>query len=283
MKIILSRKGFDKANGGVPSPIFPNGTALSLPIPYRRSPTRFNDVRWGDTSLGSIVKDLTKGEVTGRQRCHLDPDLYADALPRLPGWRPAFGQVENAQSHLQNQGVGPGDLFLFFGWFRCVERENGSTWRYVPNARNVHRLFGWLQVSDVVPIVGSLTRARSERPWLSRHPHLKRHWDHNTVYIARETLDIRGLTTRRGAGLFGGNGERLTLTKQGSPNRSRWRLPSWFFPKGGRPLLSYHYDKKLWRRREPSVYLNTVGRGQEFVIDVGGIPKANDWLRELFV
>lgn len=125
MKIILSRKGFDKANGGVPSPIFPDGTALSLPIPYRRSPTAFNDVRWRDTSLGSTVKDLTKGGVTGRQRCHLDPDLYADALPRLPGWRPAFGQVENAQSHLQNQGVGPGDLFLFFGWFRSVERVYG--------------------------------------------------------------------------------------------------------------------------------------------------------------
>lgn len=33
MKIILSRKGFDLQNGGQPSPILPDGTLLSLPIP----------------------------------------------------------------------------------------------------------------------------------------------------------------------------------------------------------------------------------------------------------
>lgn len=33
MKIILSRKGFDSSVGGVASPLFPDGTLLSLPIP----------------------------------------------------------------------------------------------------------------------------------------------------------------------------------------------------------------------------------------------------------
>jgi len=33
MKIILSRKGFDSSYGGCPSPILPDGTLLSLPIP----------------------------------------------------------------------------------------------------------------------------------------------------------------------------------------------------------------------------------------------------------
>jgi len=32
-KIILSRKGFDSANGGMASPIFPDGRLISLPIP----------------------------------------------------------------------------------------------------------------------------------------------------------------------------------------------------------------------------------------------------------
>ena len=282
LKVIFSRKGFDSANGGVPSPIFPDGTALSLPIPYKRSPTRFRDVQWRGESLGPIVENLSNRRVKGGERCHLDPDLNADALERLPGWRPAFGQVEKAQSHLENQGVGLGDLFLFFGWFRAVEPENGSMWRYVPNAPGVHRLFGWLLVSEVVPVEGNLTRARSERPWLSKHPHLNRHWDNNTVYIASEKLNITGLTSRTGAGLFGGSGERLTLTAPRSAKRSRWRLPSWFYPPGSRPILSYHYNRKLWRRRKPWAYVNTVGRGQEFVFDADGIPEAESWLRSLF-
>jgi len=37
MKIILSRKGFDSSYGGYPSPILPDKTLLSLPIPYLRN------------------------------------------------------------------------------------------------------------------------------------------------------------------------------------------------------------------------------------------------------
>ena len=33
MKIILSRKGFDSANGGIVSPIFEDGAMISFPIP----------------------------------------------------------------------------------------------------------------------------------------------------------------------------------------------------------------------------------------------------------
>ena len=284
MKIVFSRKGFDSSNGGRASPIFPDGTALSLPIPYPRSPTRFRDVRWRGTSLGPIVECLTNGRVKGKHRCHLDPDLNADALARSPGWRPAFGQVEIAQRHLENQGVGPGDLFLFFGWFRAVEPGNGGTWRYVRNAPDVHRLFGWLQVSEVVPVGENLSRARSARPWLSAHPHLRRRWQNNTVYVAKETLNIKGLTARSGAGLFSGNGDRFTLTAPGSTSRRKWRLPLWFYPPGSRrPTLSYHSNRRRWRRRKPWVYVDTVGRGQEFVFDADGIPEANVWLRELFM
>ena len=33
LKVILSRKGFDSSNGGCPSPIMPDNTLLSFPIP----------------------------------------------------------------------------------------------------------------------------------------------------------------------------------------------------------------------------------------------------------
>jgi hypothetical protein len=35
MKVILSRKGFDSGYGGIPSPVLPDGTMLSLPIPSK--------------------------------------------------------------------------------------------------------------------------------------------------------------------------------------------------------------------------------------------------------
>ena len=35
MKIILSRKGFDSANGGIVSPIMEDGTLVSFPIPSK--------------------------------------------------------------------------------------------------------------------------------------------------------------------------------------------------------------------------------------------------------
>jgi len=60
MKLILSRKGFDSTYGGYPSPILPDGTLLSLPIPNRRfirldkQPLYFN----GDSSFPTKYKDL---------------------------------------------------------------------------------------------------------------------------------------------------------------------------------------------------------------------------------
>lgn len=52
-----------------------------------------------------------------RLGAHLDPDMDRDAISREPGWQPLFGQVDAARSHLINQGVQKGDLFLMFGWF----------------------------------------------------------------------------------------------------------------------------------------------------------------------
>lgn len=118
MKIVFSRMRFDSQAGGVPSPLFPDSGALSLPIPDRSAPTRFSEDRWRGTSLGPIVECLSNGRVRGDYFCHLDPDLDSDALSRSAGWRPACGQQWPSQGHLARQGVGTGDLFPFFGWFR---------------------------------------------------------------------------------------------------------------------------------------------------------------------
>ena len=48
MKIIFSRKGFDSANGGVPSPIFPDGMTLSLAdsVPQKSDSLQGRTVVW---------------------------------------------------------------------------------------------------------------------------------------------------------------------------------------------------------------------------------------------
>ena len=41
MKVILSRKGFDSSYGGTASPILPDGTLLSLPIPSKAETVKY--------------------------------------------------------------------------------------------------------------------------------------------------------------------------------------------------------------------------------------------------
>jgi Nucleotide modification associated domain 3 len=80
---------------------------------------------------------------------HFDPDLRRAALKRRSGWRPIFGQGGAAETHLHDYGVTVGDLFLFFGWFKEAELHQGK-YRRKPKARDLHVLYGWLQVGAVL-------------------------------------------------------------------------------------------------------------------------------------
>src|SRR5690554_4385876 len=102
MKLILSRKGFDSSAGGVPSPIFPDGRLLALPIPDASSTSRYRDIAYEGITLGDLVAPLTRGKVLPDDGAHLDPDLIDKMLPRRPDWRPLFGQIGPAQGHLRN-------------------------------------------------------------------------------------------------------------------------------------------------------------------------------------
>lgn len=125
MKIVFSRKGFDSSAGGVASPILPDGTLVSLPIPDPGSHITYDDLTRHEYPLGQMVEDLTEKEIRRDDKVHLDPDLEIGAYLRTPGWRPLFGQDGAAQGHLRNSGIKEGDLFLYFGWFRKVEFVNG--------------------------------------------------------------------------------------------------------------------------------------------------------------
>jgi hypothetical protein len=154
MKVILSRKGFDSSNGGIPSPIMPDGTMLSMPIPLPDENVRYIDIHWNGMSYAEILSQLRPG--MPYDKCHLDPDIRDNRIARVDGWAPAFGQVGAAQGKLRNAGVAVGDLILFFGWYRkVIMTERG--YRFAPKTEtdfyagsDLQAIFGYMQIGEIV-------------------------------------------------------------------------------------------------------------------------------------
>lgn len=206
-------------------------------------------------------------------------------------WLPAFGQHDIAQSHLDKRQVGPGDLFLFFGWFRRVERYGPSgKWRYDPMAPDLHVLFGWLQIGLVLKL-SEYDAWRSDYPWLDNHPHVQNRASYtrnNALYVAREHLSFgpQGAICP-GGGAFSHFKSSLQLTHPESRLRSTWRVPGWMAPHSGpgSPTLSYHGSTRRWGVDDldaDSAKQESVPKGQEFVLAGFDEGRASTWLDTLF-
>lgn len=233
MKVVFSRKGFDSSAGGAPSPVIA-GRPVSLPIPTsRRSRTTY-----GDLDLGDLVATVTKGRIAADHPCHADPE-FRDG-------RCAFGQTGAAQSHLANQGVGPGDVFLFFGLFA----ESGSRDRH-------HRIFASLEIAERRPLGPAPTPDTpigSPHP----HPHTLGDWNpNNTLYLGPG----RVATTAS---------DSLCLTAPGGPLSLR-TIPEDLAACG----MTYHRRPEQWAR--PG-FLAISGRWQEGVCDIAGSPAMQAWV-----
>jgi hypothetical protein len=279
LKIIFSRKGFDGGSGGVPSPIFPDRRMLSLPIPDKNSLIAYNDIHWGVWNVGDIVESLTNGKIPSYYQAHLDPDIHLASLKRHHKWRPIFGQAGASQGHLRNQRVNTGDLFVFFGLFQEVIWKSGA-WKLNSTCLPKHVLWGWFQIDRCIAIENI---DRTEFEWALYHPHFQRD-SHasNTLYFATKKLDIVGVegNSIAGAGIFPQFLNTLQLTAPEKPV-SVWKLPQWMYPKGNAPALSYHKSMKRWEKHANYTLLQTVGRGQEFVLDCAYYPESIQWLNNL--
>ncbi len=227
--------------------------------------------------MGDLVASLSRGRIRESEGAHLDPDLSARVCPRPEGFRGAFGQCGAAARHLEREGVGRGDLFLFFGWFREVERT-AKGFAFRRGAPDLHLLFGWLQVASVQPVEDVEDRR------CARHPHhFGRRPEPNHLYLAARKLDVLGPGLGKGgAGLFARLAPARVLTAADS-KRSEWELPSWFKPRRGRFPLTYHGDAARYRVRNGGVRLQSVARGQEFVLDTTHYPEAIAWARSMFM
>ncbi len=249
MKIILSRKGFDSSNGGCPSPILPDGTLLSMPIPSRKDSVKYIDLNCEGKSLFEIIKELNpRTKIEEKYYCHLDPDIRNYNV--VENWQPLFGQEGASQTHLENQRVESGDIFLFFGWFRHAEFRGGKL-RYVRNTSDVHILWGYLQIDAIYRSFDTLPTR------FGYHPHAKAerfNKKNNSIYTAPNELSLD--RDYRGSGTFNFN-PCLVLSKKGF-SRSKWQLPEFF----KEVKVSYHSSKSFIKEG----YFDSAKIGQEFVV-----------------
>jgi hypothetical protein len=282
MKIILSRKGFDSSTGGIPSPILPSGRLLSLPIPVTKKGEvgiPYSDLRFGGQPISKIINDLY-GNPSRKQfpykEAHLDPDLDKERYDRKEGWRRVFGQQGGAQTYLKNRGVRKGDLFLFFGWFKHAKEGNGQL-HYVRGAKNLHVIFGWLQVGDILEV--KKDQPLDEFPtWLRYHSHIVNRNIYsktaNTIYMAPKHLTLEGLSVPA-AGIFPCFKPSLQLTAPEEKSRSHWSLPKWLCRKQVHGNWACHVDHHL--------PFDSNGRRQEFVFEIpDNSQHAKQWLKGLF-
>lgn len=284
MKVIISRKGFDSSFGGVASPILEDNSFISLPIPGD-SLMPYNAIHTDFANFPNLLSDLTKGKITGSEFVHFDPDLNPNNMFRKEGWLPSLGQTGSAQGHLEGQKVEKGDIFLFFGWFRQTIFENGHH-KYLSGSPNIHAFFGYLQIGEILKLGSNPVESEiiKDYPWLEGHPHLYGERDkNNCIYIANKNLVIDGIETTLPGGMhFPKFSPELCLTLKDQPSRTLWQVPYWLKPPSDNNKLSYHTDPNRW---SVDIYgnniLQTVAKGQEFVIELPDSNEFNQWLLDI--
>lgn len=294
MKIILSRKGFDSANGGYASPILQDRRLISLPIPSKRPQ---DSMRYSDLKINGLKSEINnyydlmtelghkndKGipqikynqkwvDLTEQTMCHLDPDIRKEVLDdREKDWMAIFGQCDNAQSHLANKknDVKENDLFLFFGRFREMKDKEFGFDKDMEKC-DLHIIFGYLHVGKKIDINNA---TQKEKDWLrkQKHPHIEYPNKRNTVYVASECLCLNGHTFP-GYGVLNFSEKGVLTDRKGpEPSCSKWKL----FSFSNETEITYH--PKPWKEEE---YFQSASIGQEFVIDAKD-EKVKEWAKKI--
>jgi Nucleotide modification associated domain 3 len=261
LRVSFSRKGFDSSFGRSPSPILPDGTLLSLPIPESVGDgVPYQELSCpGGRTYADVMRELDIP--IPPSGAHADPDVDWRSRPRLLGWTAMFGQGGGPQTHLDTQGFAVGDLFLFYGWFRHTEMRDGRL-RWRQPIEDLHVIWSYLFVGKRWDIP-----ALMEAPdWALDHPHVTdpyRYELNNVVWVAASE-DRRQLDPSLPNSAILRWNEKLRLTAPG-PSRSVWRLPHCFWPEGTAPQISGHTPARFSREPGGAVILRTKSPGQEYV------------------
>lgn len=278
LRVILSRKGFDIVNGGMASPIFPNNQIISLPIPSHNDNIRYSELKLNNSEtyysfISNLQRNKRKKMILISDTCHLDPDIYPKILKRNKEWKPLFGQVGASQTHLEDNNIGIGDLFLFFGWFRHTQLINNELRFDKRKNYSLHVVFGYFQIDQV------LTNQSEFKFWMKYHPHIANKTrfqkENNCIYVAKEKLTWN--SDLPGAAPFMEFNENLVLTKR-DKNGTYMSRSKWFFnakhPFGKKIDITYH-SKKSWQNN----YFQSASIGQEFILE--NCKEVETWAKKL--
>jgi hypothetical protein len=264
VQIILSRKGFDAQYGGQASPILPDGTLLSLPIPAKDEKIKYSDLIYKRKTYQEIIKELNpNSKIKDTYTCHLDPDLRKEIFQRDNDWLPLFGQTGSAQGLLSNNGIKKNDLFLFFGTFRETEFVKGNL--NYKKSPELHLIYGYLQIGETYNDITNLPKN------IQCHPHAQKRFENvknNCIYQATDKLSF--LPTVSGGGCFKFH-EDLVLTQKGY-SKSRWDLPSFF----KNIKIVYHSPESF-----KDNYFQSASKGQEFIIEEND--NVTGWAKQLII
>lgn len=301
MKIIISRKGFDTTYGGRPSPILPDGTILSLPIPSRgySSDLLYDGkrkqilIKFRNLQIPHYIREklLQKG-IKSRHLSsyhHLMTSLFPRAKYKLKNsWLNLNGK-KALYCHLDP------DIYSFIRsrppeW-RALFGQVGAAQSHLRNQKvgknDIFLFFGWFQETEVINgdikykgaiqgkhilfgyfQVEKIIRNQLDKiePWMEYHPHCNEgFWkkNNNTIYVARNELSFD--SNLPGAGYFQFSKE-LQLTESDPSINPNGNLTKWkyeFFPSDC--CFSINTNTKYGKNEEYH-FFKALEIGQEVVV-----------------
>lgn len=268
IRVFLSRKSFDSANGGISNVIMPNGAMLPFPIPSSDVKT-FGDLMYAGLRYNEILPAL---KYKGPMNCHIDPDLdHSRHVNAIEGWVAAFGQRGAAASYLmKTAGIKVGDVFFFFGTFHFVEKING-TYRYTKKTGDFYKdhdiqvIYGYMQVGKII------TDPEEQKKYYW-HPHAiaaRTEDGSNVIFVAAERLSFA--PDMPGAGLLPFSEHRV-LTAPGC-NKATWKYND-----------VYDVHNVIGNRKNSSKIPNTIyysGIWQEMGLEISD--ECEEWMKYIIL
>ena len=276
MRIVLSRKGWDSGSGGRPNLIFDEtGEMVMLPIPEYENDVTYDKLHLSrDENIRNHLKRIVPAHCQKTNipfTCHADPNLRN--LFGRKEYQGSLGQVSTSQTHLKNQKIKVGDVFIFFGLFNHVILKNGEL--RIRSRYPGHVIFGYLQIGDIISPKDYNKEGRAEieskYPWITDQPHWNaekyKKYSNNCIYVAAEHCTFN--KSLPGCGTFDYH-EELNLSMRDIPQSTHWNLPLELRNLSITYCPTGMVDDK---------YFQAPARGQELVIEDS--PAASKWAEKL--